>query len=90
MRNILRQLTFQIHLFFFLGDIIDWNLEARILEDDTFDDKRASVLVDGDGHSFLILTSRTLLPVLVDKMYDIFQFTDGENFLCRFQVGIRN
>ena len=48
MGDILGQLAFESYLFFFLGDIVDGNLKAGILEDDTFYDKCPSVLVDGN------------------------------------------
>ena len=48
MGYILSQLAFESYLFFFLGDVVDGNFKAGILEDDTFYDKCPPVLVDGN------------------------------------------
>lgn len=64
--------------------------KAGVLKDDTFHDKGASVFVDCDGHTLFVFSPRALLLVLVDEMNDVFQFADGEYFLCRFQVRVRN
>lgn len=75
-------MALQTYLLFFLRDVIDRNLEAGILKDDTFHDKGASVFVDCDGHTLFVFSPRALLLVLVDEMNDVFQFADGEYFLC--------
>ena len=83
-------MALQTYLLFFLRDVIDRNLEAGVLKDDPFHDKGASVFVDCDGHTLFVFSPRALLLVLVDEMNDVFQFADGEYFLCRFQVRVRN
>ena len=90
MGDILGQLAFESNLFFFLGNVVDGNLEAGILEDDTFYDKCPSILIDGDRHSFFTFSSRTFLLILIDKMNDLLQFADGKDFFCCFQVGVWN
>ena len=88
--NVLRQLAFQAHLFFFLSDIVDRNLETGILEDNTFYDKCPSVLINSNRHPLLIFTERTLLLVLVYKMDNLFQLTDCKYLFRRFQVRVGN
>ena len=90
MGNVLRQLAFQAHLFFFLSDIVDRNLETGILEDNTFYDKCPSVLINSNRHPLLIFTERTLLLVLVYKMDNLFQLTDCKDLFRRFQVRVGN
>ena len=88
MGYVLCQLPFQVYLFFFLSDIIDRNLKAGILKDDTFHDKGSSVFIDCDRHSLFIFSSRTLSLVLVDEVDDLFQFADSKDFFRSFQVGV--
>ena len=87
MGNILSQLAFESYLFFFLGDVVDGNLKAGILEDDTFYNEYAPVFIDVDGETLLFFIRRSSL-CLTDKIGDFLKFVNGKYLLGSLQVGI--
>mgnify|MGYP000175793832 CR=1 FL=1 len=52
---------FQPYLLFFLGDVVDGNFKAEVLEDDALHDEGASVLVDVYGHPSFFVVGGALL-----------------------------
>lgn len=85
--DVLGQLPFQPYLLFFLGDVVDGNFKAEVLEDDALHDEGASVLVDVYGHPSFFVVGGALLR-LVDEICYLLEFADGEYLFGSLQVGV--
>ena len=85
--DVLGQLPFQPYLLFFLGDVVDGNFKAEVLEDDALHDEGASVLVDVYGHPSFFVVGGALLR-LVDEIRYLLEFADGEYLFGSLQVGV--
>lgn len=88
MRYVLRQLSFQAILLLLACDVVDGNLEARVLKEDALDVERPSAFRDNDRELLFSFSGGGLLPVLVDEAGNLFELGDGEDFFGRFQIRV--